>query len=353
MARLVSVLFVLLAALPALAQTPSTPAPPPEPDYPIIRVGVLSYLQYLAEIENRDGLNAFDVTRAYLNVNGQLARNVRFRFTPDVRRITDGSLAGSLTVRMKHAYVQVDNLTARRWLAARSWLRFGLQSTPWVDFEQGINRYRVQGTMFSERDGLIPSSSDFGASYQTPLFGEYLELHTGVFNGEGSSQTDPNKYKSLQTRVTLRLLPGRGIWNGLRLSTLGSAGWYAEDRPRHLGILMASFEHRHVVAAVQTLKAVERPLATLQADIDRAGESYFLEVRQGVQGWAGIFRVDQFDPDSAIAANQQRRTIAGGAYWFVWPRSRVGVVVTNERVDYTAPTRADDNRLLVQTHVEF
>ncbi len=345
MARWLSVLLLLL--VPAVSAFAQAQAPPPAPDYPIIRIGVVSYLQYLAELENRDGLNAFDVTRAYLNVNGQLSTNVRFRFTPDVRRVTDGSLAGSLTLRLKYAFVQLDNLTPG------SSLRFGLQSTPWIDFEQGINRYRVQGTVFAEREGLIPSSADFGASYQTPLFANHVEVHAGVFNGEGSSQTDPNKYKSLQTRVTLRPLPGRGIWNGLRLSVFGSAGWYAEDRPRHLGILMASFEHRHIAAAVQTVKAVERPLATLAADIDRAGESYFVEVRQGPQGWAGLLRVDQFDPDRLIAANQQRRTIAGGAYWFVWPRSRIGLVITNERVDYTAPVRADDNRLLVQTHIEF
>ena len=71
------------------AQTAAVPSPAPpaaEPDYPIIRVGVLSYVQYDAELKNRDAFNAFDLTRAYMNVNGQLSKNVRFRLTPDVRR---------------------------------------------------------------------------------------------------------------------------------------------------------------------------------------------------------------------------------------------------------------------------
>ena len=83
------------------AQTAPAPSPAPpaaEPDYPIIRVGVLSYVQYDAELKNRDAFNTFDLTRAYLNVNGQLAKNVRFRFTPDVRRVTDSSLAGTLVL---------------------------------------------------------------------------------------------------------------------------------------------------------------------------------------------------------------------------------------------------------------
>ena len=52
------VLFVLLAG-PCLAAaqgqpqnppTTTTPGPAAEPDYPIVRVGMLSYLQYAAEL---------------------------------------------------------------------------------------------------------------------------------------------------------------------------------------------------------------------------------------------------------------------------------------------------------------
>ena len=349
MKRAAATLLLLLATSSAFAQAPPPAAPAaPAPDYPIIRIGVVSYLQYLAELENRDGFNAFDVTRAYLNVNGQLSRNVRFRFTPDIRRVTDGSLAGSLTLRLKYAFGQVDNLTPG------GALRFGLQPTPWIDFEQSINRYRVQGTVFSERDGLLPSSADFGASYQLPLLSNAIDFHAGVFNGEGSSQTDPNKYKSVQARLTVRPLAGRGIWNGLRLSGFVNGGWYAADRPRHVGILMASFEQTHVVATAQMLKAVERPLTTTPADIDRDGSSYFLEVRQGLAGWAGLVRIDQFDPDDAVALNSQRRIIAGGAYWFQWPRGvRIGLVATDEQVDYVAPARPDEHRFLFQSHIEF
>src|SRR5690348_2046982 len=80
------------------APAPATPVAPAEPDYPIIRVGVLSYVQYDAELENRGGFNVFDVTRGYININGQLSKNVRFRITPDIRRVTDSSLAGSLVL---------------------------------------------------------------------------------------------------------------------------------------------------------------------------------------------------------------------------------------------------------------
>ena len=352
---LLSVLTVLWSLRPSLAQAQTAPAQPPpaaapaEPDYPIVRVGVLSYLQYDAELTNRDGFNAFDVTRAYLNVTAQLSRNVRFRVTPDVRRATDGGpIAGSLVVRVKYAFAELDNVGA-----PRSWIRFGAHQTPWLDFEESVNRYRVQGQMFAERDGLIPGSADFGVGYFTPV-GKYLDVQTGVYNGEGFGQADTNRYKSFQGRVTVRPLAGRGIANGLRMSGFYSAGWYAANRPRRLWMAMGSFEHTHLVATVQQVAATENPNAATPRDIDRRGSSVFVELREGPSGWAALARVDQFDPDRWLARNSQRRVIAGAAYWVVRPRSRVGLVVTDERVHYdAAAARPRENRVLVQTHVEF
>lgn len=351
-ALLLLLLFSAAAsAQPGPPQPTPAPAQPPAaapPDYPVVRVGVLSYLQYDAELENRDGFNSFDVTRAYLNVNGQISKNLRFRFTPDIRRVSDSSVAGSLVFRVKYAFLHIDNVTPR------GWIELGAHATPWVDFEQTINRYRVQGTMFTEREGLIPGSADFGVSYFTPLPEGYGEIHGGVYNGEGSSLGEANKYKSAQIRGTVRpLAKAAALARGFRVSGFYSAGWYAEDRPRRLGIVMGSFEHPRLAATVQALRATERPSPDDTRDLRRQGWSAFVEPRQGPAGLAALFRYDAFDPDTAVSANEQHRIIAGGAYWFVWPRARVGLVVTNERVRYDSPSRPDENRLLVQTHIEF
>ena len=45
-----------------------------------------------------------------------------------------------------------------------SWVRLGMQQTPWVDFMEAVYRYRFQGTIFEEREGFL-SSSDVGASF--------------------------------------------------------------------------------------------------------------------------------------------------------------------------------------------
>ena len=343
------VIALAVCASPAFAQTtPSTPAPAPAPDYPIVRVGVLSYVQYDDELKNRSAFNVFDLTRAYINVNGQLAKSVRFRLTPDIKRVTDSSLAGSLIMRIKYAFLELDDVGT-----ARSWVRFGAHQTPWLDFEEGINGYRVQGMMFTEREGLIPGSSDFGVGYFTPL-GKYGEVNAGVYNGEGFTQTDINKYKSFQGRLTVRPFAGHGIANGFRVSGFYTAGWYASGRPRRLGILFGSFEHTHLVATGQYVSALDNPNAALPRNISRRGASGFVTIRQGPKGWAALARVEHLNFDRAIADDFDRRIIAGGAYWWVWPRDRVGLVVTNEQVHYGAgAARPDENRILVQTHVEF
>jgi hypothetical protein len=348
--------FLLVFATSAAAQSsapqaqPAPAAPPAQPQYPIVRVGVLSYVQYDAELENRDDFNNFDVTRAYVNVNGQLAQNVRFRVTPDIRRYTDasGQLGSSLVFRIKYAFVQFDNLGPER-----SWLRFGINQTPIIDFEESINRYRVQGTVFSEREPVIPGSGDAGVSYFTPIPKDYGEVHVGVYNGEGFGNAEINKYKSVQGRLTVRPFPNRGLANGLRVTGFFTAGWYAPDRPRHVGIGMLSYEHRYLVATLQRLVSTDQPVLAVRK-ADRDGWSIFLEPRQGPTGWAGIARFETFDPDRAVGDNSHWRSIVGGAYWLLYTTTRLGLVVTNEQVHYDAgAARPTENRILVQTHVEF
>jgi len=347
---------VLATALvcPALAaaQTPQPPAPPTpapqDPAYPTVTVGGLSYLQYDGELKNRDAFNAFDLTRGYLNIVADVAKNVRFRITPDVRRITDGSLAGSLTFRLKYGYAQVDNV-----LGDKSWLRLGLHQTPWLDFEESINRYRVQGPMFAEREGVIPGSADFGIGYLAPLPSSYGEINVGVYNGEGYAKAEANKAKSFQGRATIRPFPDALLAKGLRLSAFYDLGSYSSGHPRRHGIVMASFEHTYFAGTAQWLAGTEGPPSPT-ADTHPRGASVFAEVRQGLEGWAAIARVDRFDPDRSTPDNSTRRIIAGVAYWLKWSKSRVGFVVNDEDVRYEAGRKKpDENRLLFQTHIQF
>src|SRR4029450_11903712 len=173
---------VLSLAGRALAQTPGdTATRPTNSNFPPVTFGVVSFLQYAAELHEQDGYNAFDVTRGYINIQARLSDRVKVRFTPDVRPTTDANLERNLALRLEYASldVQVTDNTA---------VMFGLHEMPWLTYEETLNRYRVLGPMFSERLGLLPGATDLGASIKYSA--DRTDVHFGVYNGEGYGRAE-------------------------------------------------------------------------------------------------------------------------------------------------------------------
>jgi hypothetical protein len=341
---------VLFVSVPhsAFAQELDTPPPPsstpapPAANFPVVTFGVVTFLQYAAELHERNGFNAFDVTRGYLNIQAQLSDRVRIRFTPDVRPTTDASLNQNLALRLEYASLDAkvsDGVT----------VMFGLHETPWLTFEESLNRYRVIGPFFSERLGLIPGPTDLGASIKAT--GKRTEVHVGVYNGEGYGRAELDKYKSIDGRVTLRPFSEDGAAGDVHISGFYQYGWYARDRPRNVAIVMGSYQKPHLVATAQYLSATDNPF--IARDVKRRGLSFFGEGRQGVTGWAGVGGMDFFDPDAANDSDARRRYVFGGAHWQRFGRGRLGIVVTMEQVYQTVNSQLLERRLLGQTHVEF
>ena len=328
--------LIILAAL-------ATPASAQTQELPSVTFGSTMFLQYVFDLEDEERFNAFDITRGYLDVRARLTERIRARFTPDVRRFADADLTERLGFALEYAYLEAQ-------LSPRSAVAFGLHPTPWLEFEQSINRYRVQGPMFVERLGLIPGPSDIGASFR--LTGGRTDVHVGVYNGEGRGESELDSRKSVQGRATFRPYSAGEPLGGLRVSGFYSYGWYAADRPRNVAIAMASYEHPNVVATAQYLMATDNPFVAV--DIERRGLSFFGEARTGPTGWAGLARVDFIDPDASVETDSQRRYVFGGAHWSEFGgRSRVGVVISLEQLFRVGAADRLENRLLVQTHVEF
>ena len=114
---------------------------------------------------------------------------------------------------------------------------------------------------------------------------------------------------------------------------------------------MASYESPHVVATGQYLSATDNPFVV--TDVEREGFSFFGEARMGATGWAGLARVDFFNPDAEREGDNMRRYIFGGAHWSQLAHGRVGFVATLEQVFRVANGQKTESRLLVQTQVEF
>jgi hypothetical protein len=258
-------------------------------------------------------LSSFNVGRSYINITGTLSHLIAFRVTPDIARETGAgsSLNGSYVFRIKYAFAQV-NLDD--WIAKGSWARLGIQQTPWVDFEEGIYRYRFQGTVFSEREGFL-SSSDAGASFRYTDPSNHGELHIGVYNGENYNRAEVNDQKAFQVRGTLRpFARGAPVLRGLRAHVFYDADRYIKDADRTRFIASVTFEHARLNAGIDYLRATDQPSITRRA-VTGAGYSVWATPRSP-SGWEALLRFDHFTPDTAIEPQTRNRTIVGIAYWF-------------------------------------
>jgi hypothetical protein len=182
---------MLAGALPCAAQvTPAAGYTPPD-DTPAIKVGVTIFADFTVQQQPKVNdpvdqkpvtLSQFQIGRSYINVTGNISHSIAFRITPDVTRevAVGSSVNGSYVFRLKYAYLQWN---FDDFMTHGSWARFGQQQTPYVDFMEGIYRYRFQGTIFEEREGFL-SSSDVGASFHYNFANNYGDLHAGVYNGE-------------------------------------------------------------------------------------------------------------------------------------------------------------------------
>jgi hypothetical protein len=354
-----AVCTLLMTVAPASAQvTPAAGYTPPD-DTPSIKVGATIFADYTyqaePEITDADGnvvnLNGFNVGRTYINVTGNISHLLGFRITPDIVREsgTGSSLGGSLTFRLKYGYAQ---LNLDDWMPKGSWVRFGIQQTPWVDFEEGVYRYRFQGTIFADREGFL-SSSDAGVSFRTAFPGNYGDVHAGIYNGETYSRPEPNDQKAFQIRGTVRPMPAAPTLRALRVTAFYDADSYVRDGDRKRFIVAATFEHKVANAAAQYLDTKDRTSIT-RAAVDGSGYSVWVTPRF-THGFEGLVRYDDLQPDDDLDAHR-RRTIAGLAYWLPHQGSVSSAVLLDyEQVNNRGfvPAQPEQKRVALHALVNF
>jgi hypothetical protein len=348
----------LAAPLPCAAQAPA--AAPPSPDTPSIKVGVLIFADYTVQqqpkIHDADGnevtFSAFQIGRSYINVTGNVTKNISFRVTPDIARETGvgSSLNGSYTLRLKFAFAQW-NLEDH--LSNGSFARFGMQPTIWSDFFDNLYRYRFQGPTFEDREGYLPTS-DAGASFHYNLPGDYGDVHAGVFNGETFTRLEANDQKSVQVRGTLRPAPGHPALHGLRLTGFWNHDAYVKNAERERAIVGVTFEHAHLNAGFDYLATTDQK-TTRDAVLKGRGWSLFVTPRTA-RGWEGLFRLDHLVPDTGASSQSRLRTIAGLAYWFTQKGSVSSALmfdVDQVKFDGFLPARPTERKLAVHALVSF
>lgn len=356
----IAVLVSVALAVAASAQvTPAAGYTPPD-DTPAIKVGATIFADYTyvdsPKAKDADGntinQSAFQASRAYINVTGNLNHIIAFRITPDIARETSTtpSLSGSQIFRLKYAYAQF-NLDD--WTTRGSWARLGVQQTPLIDYTEGIYRYRFQGSVFAERIGYL-TSSDAGLSGHYVLPNNYGDIHGGFYNGEGYSKAEANDQKAFQIRGTIRPLPLGGIWKGLRLTGFIDHDYVVSNAKRERMFGQVTFEHPLVNAGFDVAEGKDRSSAKV-AQVNSRGWSFWATPKLGTKGWELLYRHDDFKPNKNLSAKTERN-IFGVAYWV--PNLRR--VTSAFLLDYDSlksknfsPARADDTRFGLKMLINF
>jgi len=205
-------------------------------------------------------LDYFQITRGHLIIEKELSSSIIGRITPDISLDKEGDGEGDLEMRLKYCYLK---LALPNFLFIKNtYVEFGLVHRPWLDFEQHINNYRMQGTMFLERNDIF-NSCDYGLTFFGFLGGElsekykeginnkyagkYGSISIGIHNGGGYHSIEKNVNKTVEGRLSIRSfykkIPGFQIsYTGVygKGNVIDSPDWV-------VNALFLSMEHRKFV----------------------------------------------------------------------------------------------------------
>ena len=334
-ARLLAAVCALgIAAMPVSAQSQN-------PQAPQLTVGGLVYGQYLYQLKDSLGAgnqNQFSIQRAYINLLGRFSGGLATRLTTDIAPTG----AGNQTVRLKYAFLA--------WTPARSSLtyKFGLVQTPYIDWEETLWDYRMQGPIPVDRIGYM-SSADVGAGVDGRWNNEQVNASFLFFNGEGYSAGTGDNHKDAGARVSVRLAQTNdaGRVGGLRVTGYAGVGKATggADRSRFIGIL--SYKTQNATLAGEYV-------STKDDVITGSILSAFGVYRFKGSKTAAIGRVDLHDPDTDTPDNKQTRVIAGLSYQV---QSNFRVLADIDLLSYeggsTPVQDATRNRALLQMQFTF
>jgi hypothetical protein len=331
-----------------------------------LSIGTLSYVSY----QDTNDSSRFALKRGYINIEKNVTPYLEVRITPDAHQ--DSS--GDWKLRLKYLYAKF------KWqgnqVISKPYVEFGLAHMPWLDFEEHINRFRLQDTMFMERSSLFNSADagvmlganlgpDLPEEYTKPVNDHYAgrwgSFQVGVYNGGGYHAAEENDNKVVEGRFTLRPLPD--AMPGLQVSLFGLKGKGNQPDEGAVGApdwevfnAMLSYESRTLVATAQYVDATGnqkgRAVDAEGRAIDQDGYSLFTEIRCPRRPqYSLIARYDRFDTDTDDpSADLKERRIIGVAWQFAkgnyW-------VLDYDRLDHSLPGVPDEGRLQMALQLKY
>jgi len=310
--------------------------------------------------------NQFIIKRGYITVKTKINDFLSGRITPDISIDREGDSIGDLELRLKYCYAKVTLPNTNTFF--KSYFEIGLAHRPWLNFEENLTGYRVLGSMFLPRNGVV-SSADFGVLFATYLGGEmdkdyqknvnkyypgkYGSIAIGVFNGGGYHALETNTNKPIETRFTLRPMPE--YLPGFQVSYTGAYGKgntkESPDWILHQGFV--SYETRRFVVTGSYYQGVGnftgKAVDSLGNALDQKGYSLFgainfYEINSSLFG-----RFDYFDQEKYSVISNRRIYILGWAY-HIYKYNKV-LLYYNRRDDDIS--FVDSNYLEVAMEIRF
>lgn len=304
-----------------------------------------------------DSKNEFAIKRGYINFTHAINENLSGRITPDITIDKEGDGEGDVEMRLKYCYMEYKHKGGKFFSNPK--IVVGEVYTPFIEFEEKINRYRVEGSHYLDRIKQI-SSADFGLTLSSELGGKidsdyqkrvsknhagrFGSVAIGIYNGGGYHALEKNQNKTFQWRLSLRPLPE--YIPGLQFSYTGAEGrGNTADEPYwnlHAG--MCSYESEYFVVTGQAFTAKgnfegEVVDALNSKALNNSGYSLFTEVKFLKKKFSFFGRYDEHTIEAVAGNIEAKRYIAGLAYHIV---GKSKVVVD---YDYWESTSAADKNV--------
>jgi hypothetical protein len=329
-----------------------------------IELSTLWYLRVVWGNEKADNFSRAEVGRGYLTLKFKPAKWFESRFTLDTHQ--DDS--GDWKVRLKYLYGKL-KAPVETVVVSEPFVELGMVHNPWFDYEENIDNYRAEGTMFLERNGILNSADlgltagvllgeklpkDYQAEVSSKWPGRYGSLAVGFHNGGGYAALEANDNKTFMARASVRPLGFIAPhWSLSYFFVIGKGNTEAAPRWR-LHNFMTSIEHQYFVLTGQVAlgEGNQKGDAVDGAGdpVDLFGFSVFGEVKLPWIRSSLIGRYERFDWDTDGGKSPLSRVIAGHAFHFLPPND---LLFTMEQVSYSDPGIPTDRIVRATLKAEY
>ncbi|GJQ61340.1 MAG: hypothetical protein SCALA702_03930 [Melioribacteraceae bacterium] len=327
------------------------------------------FLSYQNGKQKGKEFNQFGLKRGYVNIKKRINKTFSGRITTDITTDKEGDGEGDVEMRLKYLYLKTELPDFA--FFCKPYFEFGLVHTPWLDFEQHINLYRVQGSMFMDRN-KIASSADYGLVFMSNFGGEmdenykknvnksyagrYGSISVGVFNGGGYHALEKNLNKAFASRVTIRPLPE--LIPGFQLTYHNAFGKgnteISPDWNYNSGFL--SFESSTFIFTSEYFagngnfggSAVVADPNIRAAEMN--GYSFFTELKLFNKNISLIGRYDRIEQEKLVTNLSSDRYIVGVAYHFIKGSK---IIIDYDMLDYNDSAIENSNIFEIAVELKY